>query len=181
MKKFLLFPLLVFMTAFIVPACSGDDEEIFPPEGGDSTVVNDTIVTNDTITTNATNDYLHSNVPIKFKGGVIVNGNYTQENIVFEAIFDSTYNKVTINMNEVKFAAQMPYPMTFTLKDITCKKLNKNSFEFSGENIVPMMGVAPVPNRTFTTIEGSIGYHVFDFSGTLSMGTIVFRGKRVLQ
>ena len=29
MKKFLLFPLLVFMTALIVPACSDEDKEIF--------------------------------------------------------------------------------------------------------------------------------------------------------
>ena len=181
MKKFLLFPLMVFMTVFIAPSCSGDDDEIFPPAGGDSTEVNDTITTGDTIITNATNDSLRSNVPIKFEGGVIVNGDFTQENIVCEATFDKTYKKVTININDVKFAENMPVKVNMTLNDITCNKLNKNSFEFSGENIVPTMGVAPVPTYTFTAIEGRVKYHLLDFSATLNMGTIVFRGKRVLQ
>ncbi|MBQ5663594.1 MAG: DUF4827 domain-containing protein [Bacteroidaceae bacterium] len=44
MKKFLLFPILVFMTAVIVPSCSDDEEEILtPPTTSDSITGGDNI------------------------------------------------------------------------------------------------------------------------------------------
>ena len=46
MKKFLLFPLLVFMTALVVPACSDDDEFANNDKTEETTKYNGTLIVN---------------------------------------------------------------------------------------------------------------------------------------
>ena len=168
MKKFLLFPLLVFMTAFIVPACSDEDKEIFPPNPND-TITNDTI-TNDTID----DDSLHTNIPItlKFGGDLIVNGNFKKENTVcmVRGINDS---KFSLDIYKVKFAENMPVEINITIPDIP---FNHKDGTFSGDSIVPLIGVAPAPAYTFSKIEGCLTDSSLTFSATLTRGTFTFSG-----
>ena len=169
MKKFLLFPLLVFMTALIVPACSDEDKEIFPPNPND-TITNDTI-TNDTID----DDSLHTNIhnTMKFGGDLIVNGNFKKENTVciVRGINDS---KLSLDIYKVKFAENMPVEINITIPDIP---INHKDGTFSGDTIVPLIGVAPAPAYTFSKIEGCLTDSTLTFSATLTRGTFSFSGR----
>lgn len=168
MKKFLLFPLLVFMTAFIVPACSDEDKEIFPPNPND-TITNDTI-TNDTID----DDSLHTNIhnTLKFGGDLIVNGNFKKENTVC-MVRDINDSKFSLDIYKVKFAENMPVEINITIPDIP---FNHKDGTFSGDSIVPLIGVAPAPAYTFSKIEGCLTDSSLTFSATLTRGTFTFSG-----
>ena len=163
MKKFLLFPLLVFMTALIVPACSDEDKEIFPPNPNDT-------ITNDTID----DDSLHTNIhnTLKFGGDLIVNGNFKKENTVcmVRGINDS---KFSLDIYKVKFAENMPVEINITIPDIP---INHKDGTFSGDSIVPLIGVAPAPAYTFSKIEGCLTDSSLTFSATLTRGTFTFSG-----
>ena len=164
MKKLLLFPLLVFMTALIVPACSDEDKEIFPPNPNDT-------ITNDTID----DDSLHTNIhnTLKFDGDLIVNGNFKKENTVcmVRGINDS---KCSLDIYKVKFAENMPVEINITIPDIP---INHKDGTFSGDTIVPLIGVAPAPAYTFSKIEGCFTDSTLTFSATLTRGTFSFTGR----
>ena len=162
MKKFLFFPLLVFMTAFIVPACSNDDEDVFNP--------NDTI-SNDTVS----DDSLHNNLPVvfKFNGELVVNGNYVKENTIC-GVREMDGEKFTMNIYKVKFAENMPVEIDITIPGIS---YNLKDGTFSGDTIVPLIGVAPAAAYTFSSIEGNMTDTTLTFSATLTRGTFSFTGR----
>jgi hypothetical protein len=156
MKKFLLFPLLVFMTALVVPACSDDDK--------------DELDNND-----------KTEETTKYNGTLIVNGHYKKENTDCEIIFDEQKEKLTMTIFQVKFAENMPLTLDISLQGIPCNATNEMT-TFSGNDIVPMMGEVPVPAYTFSNIEGSIKDDTdLIFSATLTKGTFTFNGKKVVE
>ena len=168
MKKFLLFPILAFMAAFIVPACSDDKDEIFPPETGDS--INNGNNAGDTIVINDTNIF-----PSKtFYGTLVVNESYVQDSVNCKINFDK--KNLTLYMFNVKFAQTMPMSITLSVPGIPFEGSVKN-LKFSADSIVPMMGVAPVPQFMFEQIDGVMQHHLLNFSAEISgRGTITFSG-----
>ena len=168
MKKFLLFPLVVFMTAFIVPACSDDEKDIFPPETGDS--LNNGNNAGDSTVGNATNIF----IPRTFNGTLVVNESYVQDSVNCKIIFDK--KNLTLYMFNVKFAQAMPMSITLSVPGIPFEGPEKN-LKFSADSIVPMMGVAPVPQFMFEQIDGVMQRHLLNFSAEISgRGTITFSG-----
>ena len=152
MKKFFLFPLMVLATLIALPACSDDDKETIDP-GKPETPVTTT-----------------------YKGRLIVNnGAYIKENAYCEITFAESGDKLTLNINSVKFAEAMPVTINFSVPGIPCTRLNVKTF-FSGYDIVPLMGVAPAEAYTFSTITGSIENSVLEFSATLTKGSFAFTG-----
>ncbi len=169
MKKFLLFPLLVFMTALVVPACSDDEEDIFSPETGD-TIINsgDSII-------NGGDTVDNINLPRKFNGTLVVNESFAQDSINCEIILDK--ENLTLNMFNVKFAANMPVSINLSVPGVPYERDSRNII-FSGDSIVPMMGAMPVPAYMFEHIEGGIQNRLLNFSATIAgRGTFVFSGN----
>ena len=170
MKKFLLFPLLVFMTAIIVPACSDDEEEIFPPEQGDSTNIGDSVIIGDSIGTG------DSITLIKFTGNMIVNGTFKQEGIT--CIANIMSNTLDLNINKVKFAEAMPNPIDISVPAIPMSK--GTEIIFSGDSIVPMIASIPDPAFMFEEIDGTIVTDELNFTAKISgRGAFTFSGKQV--
>ena len=157
MKKFLLLPLLVFMTAFILPACSNDDNDVFT--GEDST----------------SNDTLQNNTPIiiKYNGTLVVNGNYIKEGAIC-GIKNMQTTKLTLDIYKVKFAEAMPVEIDITIPEIP---FDIKTGTFSGDSIIPNIGVAPAPMYTFTRIDGCVNDTALSFSASLNRGTFTFNGK----
>ena len=185
MKKFLLFPLLVFMTAFIVPACSDDEEDIFPPAASDSiggdTIGGDTIINGgDTIGGGNSNEVVLE--VIKYKGRMVVNGTYVQDSVFCEITRKS--NKMTLNILNVKFAEAMPMYISLTVPEIPFNVTDNGMgiVVFNGDSIVPMMGTLPAQAFMFESINGSIEKKESKlyFSATISgRGKISFSGDIV--
>ena len=166
MKKFLLFPLLVSMTALIVPACSDDD--ILTSDDEDTIAIND-----DTITIN------DDSTIYRYNGTVIVNGTYIEDSIVCQLATGT--DGATLNIFKVKFAANMPVTIDLTVPQIPFER-KTDKVTFGGDSIVPMMGVAPVPAFMFETIEGEASSHTLNFNATiLGRGTITFSGNEIVE
>ena len=91
MKKFLLFPLLVFMTAIILPACSDDNKESTPKDP----------------------------TTIKYSGKLLVNGNYEINDAICEIIYEDA--SLTLKMFDVKFAEAMHGTIDMTVPGIMCR------------------------------------------------------------
>jgi hypothetical protein len=178
MKKFLLFPLLVFMTAVIVPACSDDEEEIFPPAASDS-IGGDTIINGgDTIGGgNSNTEVLKAR---KYNGRMVVNDTYVQDSVFCEITRNS--DKITLNLFNIKFAANMPMSINLTVPEILCGNGDGGEEIFQGDSIVPMMGTIPAQAFMFENIEGSIVKNRINFTATISgRGTFNFRGEEVKE
>lgn len=157
MKKFFLFPLMVLATLIALPACSDDDKETIDP-GKPETPVATT-----------------------YTGRLTVNnGAYIKEDADCEITFAENGNKLTLNINNVKFAEAMPVTINLSVPKIPCTRLNGKTF-FSGYDIVPMMGVAPAEAYKFSTITGSIENSALEFSATLTKGSFSFTGVEKQQ
>ena len=181
MKKFLLFPLLVFMTAFIVPACSDDEEDIFPPAASDS-IGGDTIINGgDTISGDTTGGGNLNTEVLKvrrYNGRMVVNGTFVQDSTFCEITRES--DKITLNILNVKFAENMPMPISLTVPDILCGNSGGGEEIFYGDSIVPMMGVIPATSFMFENIEGSIVKNRISINATIAgRGTFTFSGQEV--
>ena len=153
MKKFLLFPILVLMTAVIMPACSDDDKDKFPPETPEAAT---------------------------YTGTLIVNNSFTKENTDCEITFNENGDKLTLKINGVKFAEAMPVTIDLSVEDIPCTTENEKTI-FSGNNIVPMMGVVPAENYTFSNINGSIENSELKFNATLTKGSFTLSGVKMAE
>lgn len=176
MKKFLLFPLLVFMTAIIIPACSDDEEDIFSPETGD-TIINsgDSII-------NGGDTVDNINLPRKFNGTLVVNESYVQDSTNCEIIIDR--NNIALNIYNVKFAEAMPGSINLTVPEIPYEGTGGKEIVFAGDSLVPLMstsmGTMPVPAYMFEHIEGGIRNRLLNFSATIvGRGTFTFNGNEV--
>ncbi len=172
MKKFLLFPLLVFMTAIVIPACSDDEEEIFTPETSDSTGIGG----GDTINNDPPIEHLKKFIYI---GTITVNGTYKQDSIVCQMTY-ADENNLTLDMLNVKFAENMPMPISLTIPQIPYTIKGMDDIIFSGDSIVPMMGIIPAQAFMFETINGSIEYKMdkLYFNATISgRGKFIFSGR----
>lgn len=170
MKKFLLFPLLVFMTALVVPACSDDEEDIFPPETSDS-INNGGSIGGDSIINGG------DSRPRLFNGTLVVNESYVQDSTNCEIIFYGS--GLALNIHNVKFAAAMPVSINLTVPGIPFDGAD-GGFVFGGDSIVPFMGTMPVPEYMFEKIDGSIQRHALNFSATIvGRGTFTFSGNEV--
>lgn len=188
MKKFLLFPLLVFMTALVVPACSDDEEDIFPPgtsdtigggSGGGSNSGDSIINGGDSIINGG--DTLNNDININrsriFNGTLVVNESYVQDSINCEIVFDT--KSLALNIYNVKFAAAMPVSISLTVPGIPYERTGVRADRvFAGDSIVPLMGIMPVPQYMFEEIDGSIQGRALNFSATITgRGTFTFSGK----
>ena len=152
MKKFFLFPLMVLATLIALPACSDDDKETIDP-GKPETPVATT-----------------------YTGRLTVNGGaYIKEDADCEITFAENGDKLTLNINSVKFAEAMPVTISLSVPEITCATEDGKTI-FSGNDIVPMMGVAPVEAYKFSNITGSIENSTLNFAATLTKGSFVFTG-----
>ena len=185
MKKFLLFPLLVFMTAFIVPACSDDKDEIFPPAASDS-IGSDTIINGgDTISGDTTGGGNLNTEVLKvrrYNGRMVVNGTFVQDSTFCEITRES--DKITLNILNVKFAEAMPMYISLTVPEIPFNVTDNGMgiVVFNGDSIVPMMGTLPAQAFMFESINGSIEKKESKlyFSATISgRGKISFSGDIV--
>lgn len=157
MKKFFLFPLMVLATLIALPACSDDDKETIDP-GKPETPVATT-----------------------YTGRLTVNnGAYIKENADCEITFAENGNKLTLNINNVKFAEAMPVTINFSVPEIPCVTENGKTI-FSGNDIVPLMGVAPAEAYKFSAITGSIENSALEFSATLTKGSFSFTGVEKQQ
>ena len=157
MKKFFLFPLMVLATLIALPACSDDDKETIDP-GKPETPVATT-----------------------YTGRLIVNnGAYIKENADCEITFAENGNKLTLNINSVKFAEAMPVTINLSVPEIPCATENGKTI-FSGNDIVPMIGVAPAEAYTFSTITGSIENSALEFSAKMTKGSFSFTGVEKQQ
>lgn len=157
MKKFFLFPLMVLATLIALPACSDDDKETIDP-GKPETPVATT-----------------------YTGRLIVNnGAYIKENADCEITFAENGNKLTLNINSVKFAEAMPVTINFSVPEIPCATEDGKTI-FSGNDIVPMIGVAPAEAYTFSTITGSIENSALEFSAKMTKGSFSFTGVEKQQ
>ena len=152
MKKFFLFPLMVLATLIALPACSDDDKETIDPGKPETTVAT------------------------TYTGRLTVNGGaYIKEDADCEITFAENGDKLTLNINSVKFAEAMPVTINLSVPEIPCATENGKTI-FSGNDIVPLMGVAPAETYKFSTITGSIENATLDFSATLSKGSFAFTG-----
>ena len=155
------------MTAFIVPACSDDEEDIFPPETGDS------------INGGGNFDPIPVFNKVKFIGTIDVNEAYTQDSVVCQVSTDS--GMLTLDILNVKFAANMPMSISLTVPGIPCEGHNNNT-TFAGDSIVPMMGVVPAASFMFESIEGSVVKHSLNFTAIISgRGTVSFNGQEIRE
>ena len=154
MKKFFLFPLMVLATLIAIPACSDDDKEKFPPE---------------------------TPVATTYTGTLTVNGGaYIKEDADCEITFAESGDKLTLNIYQVKFAEGMPLTIDLSVPGIDCSTENGKTI-FSGNDIVPLMGVAPVEAYKFSSITGSIENSALNFAATLTKGSFVFTGVEKQQ
>ena len=128
MKKFLLFPLLVFMTALVVPACSDDEEDIFPPETSDS--INGGGSNSGDSIINGGDSIINVNRPRLFNGTLVVNESYVQDSTNCEIIFYGS--GLALNIHNVKFAAAMPVSINLTVPGIPFDGAD-GGFVFGGE------------------------------------------------
>ena len=157
MKKFFLFPLMVLATLIALPACSDDDKETIDP-GKPETPVTTT-----------------------YTGRLTVNGGaYIKEDADCEITFAENGDKLTLNINSVKFAEAMPVTINLSVPEIPCATEDGKTI-FSGNDIVPMMGVAPAEAYKFSAITGSIENATLDFSATLTKGSFAFTGVEKQQ
>ena len=157
MKKFFLFPLMVLATLIALPACSDDDKETIDP-GKPETPVATT-----------------------YTGRLTVNGGaYIKEDADCEITFAENGDKLTLNINSVKFAEAMPVTINLSVPESPCATEDGKTI-FSGNDIVPMMGVAPAEAYTFSAITGSIENSVLEFSATLTKGSFSFTGVEKQQ
>lgn len=173
MRKFLLFPLLLFMTAIIVSACSDDEEDIFPPETNDTIGGGDTLNILDTISVNK-----HR----KFNGTLVVNGTYVQDGTDCEIILEKAPEKVTLNINNVKFAPNMPVSINLTVPDVPLRYLDRDYMEFCGDSIVPVMGSLSAQAYMFESIEGYVKNSELIFDATITgRGSFTFKGMEIAE
>ena len=154
MKKNLLLPLLLLITAVIIPSCS-DDSSISlptPPE------------------------------IIKYKGEVLTDKNFTLNNATCEITLDESTGTLTLKMFDVKFAEEMPNKLTFSISGINYSTTNNKTI-FSGENINPTMGETPIPmpGYTFSNITGSIENSKLNFDVTHTKGKFIFNGEEIIE
>ena len=148
---------MVLATLIAIPACSDDDKEKFPPENPD------TLVTT------------------TYTGRLTVNGGaYIKEDADCEITFAENGDKLTLNINSVKFAEAMPVTINLSVPEIPCATEDGKTI-FSGNDIVPMMGVALAEAYTFSAITGSIENSVLEFSATLTKGSFSFTGVEKQQ
>lgn len=152
MKKNLLLPLLLLITAVIIPSCS-DDSSISlptPPE------------------------------KIKYKGELLVNNIFTVNNATCEITLDESTGTLKLEMFNIKFAENMPIEITLSTSGINYSTTNNKTI-FSGENIIPFMGVIPMPNYTFSNITGYIENSKLNFNVTLTKGVFIFNGEEIIE
>ncbi len=140
------------MTSIILPACSDDDND------------NGSTGTDDKKTETT------------YNGTLVVNGGaYTNDTAKCEIILGK--EKLTLNMYDVKFAAAMPMSINLTVPEIPYYTTD-GKIVFSGDSIVPMMGVAPVPTYMFNNINGYIENQELNFNATIDgRGSFTFSGK----
>ena len=161
------------MTALVVPACSDDEEDIFPPETSDS-INNGGSIGGDSIINGG------DSRPRLFNGTLVVNESYVQDSTNCEIIIDR--NNIALNIYNVKFAEAMPGSINLTVPEIPYKGTGGKEIVFAGDSLVPLMstsmGTMPVPAYMFEHIEGGIRNRLLNFSATIvGRGTFVFSGN----
>lgn len=154
MKKLLFLPLFALM-ALILPSCSDDDNN---PGGGGETI--------ETTTT--------------YNGKLIVNGSYAKDSVDCKVEFAEDKQSFTLDIYKVKFAEAMPVSIDIAIPGIPATA-NGNDVTFSGDTIVPLVGVVPSPAFTFYNIDGEIKDGELKFSAVCTRGLFTFRGKEVIE
>ena len=154
MKKLLFLPLFALM-ALILPSCSDDDNN---PGGGGEAIETATA----------------------YNGKLIVNGSYVKDSTECYIEFAKDNKSLTLSINEVKFAEAMPVSIDIAIPGIPATA-NGNDITFSGDTIVPLVGVVPSPAFTFYNIDGEIKDGELKFSAVCTRGLFTFSGKEVVE
>lgn len=154
MRKLILLPLFALMT-IILPSCSDDDNN---SGGGGENIETSTI----------------------YNGKLIVNGSYTKDSVDCKVEFTEDKQSFTLDIYKVKFAEAMPVSIDIAIPGIPAT-INGDDVTFSGDTIVPLVGVVPSPAFTFYNIDGEIKEGELKFSATCTRGLFTFSGKEVIE
>ncbi len=153
MKKLFLLPLFALM-AIILPSCSDDDNN----GGGGETIETSTI----------------------YNGKLIVNGTYARDSVDCKVEFAEDKKSFTLDIYKVKFAEAMSVSIDIAIPGIPAT-VNGDDVTFSGDTIVPLIGVVPSPAYTFSSINGEIKEGELKFSAVCTRGLFTFSGKEMLE
>lgn len=101
---------------------------------------------------------------------------YVMRDVAVDVSWDKSGNTALVTLHHVKFSRMMPVRLTIQVPQVKVTPI-AGGFQLSGDNIVPLKGGSPYPQRMVRRLQGTVKGSKLSLHLTIGTAPIHYEGE----